>query len=371
MKIGILTFHRLINYGSYLQAYALKKMLEQSEEDEIVYVDYVPEEIEKEKERVDNKLYYLLSNIYGLRSKESRKRIKYRRMVQKFNTTFKNKWIVELVGTNKETLNWNVDKLVIGSDEVFNCKNKSAESGFARILWGNRDSNYKANAVISYAASFGNVVWEDIEGTSQEDLLKKSVDNFTTISVRDTNSQSILQKVTDRPISINLDPVFLYSFKDECPQILLKDYIVVYDYSYEFSQEEQEEIIDFAKKKNKKIVSLGCYYQPFCDLWIPASPFEVLSYIKAADYVIAATFHGTVFSIKYNKPFAVIVREERNKNKLRGLLEQFGLDNREIQQDRKLDTIMKERIDWTEINTDISIGIDRAEQYLKQNVLDN
>lgn len=48
----------------------------------------------------------------------------------------------------------------------------------------------------------------------------------------------------------------------------------------------------------------------------------MLAYFINADYVITDTFYGTVFSIKYQIPFATIFRES-NKEKLSDLLLSF------------------------------------------------
>ena len=84
----------------------------------------------------------------------------------------------------------------------------------------------------------------------------------------------------------------------------------------------------FAEQKNKKILSLG-FYQPFCDEYILASPLEVLAYIKHADYIVTDTFHGTVFSIKYQKKFGTIIRDS-NRQKLGDLMHRFDVANRQI-----------------------------------------
>ena len=39
-KIGIMTMHRIINYGSYLQAYALKKLIENISDAKVEFIDY-------------------------------------------------------------------------------------------------------------------------------------------------------------------------------------------------------------------------------------------------------------------------------------------------------------------------------------------
>ena len=68
---------------------------------------------------------------------------------------------------------------------------------------------------------------------------------------------------------------------------------------------------------------------PWADEYVLASPLEVLAYIKHADYVVTDTFHGTVFSIKYQIPFATIIRKS-NQEKLSDLLDTFELQKRQV-----------------------------------------
>ena len=39
-KIGIISMQRIINYGSFLQAYGLKKMIESVSKSEVEFIDY-------------------------------------------------------------------------------------------------------------------------------------------------------------------------------------------------------------------------------------------------------------------------------------------------------------------------------------------
>jgi len=62
----------------------------------------------------------------------------------------------------------------------------------------------------------------------------------------------------------------------------------------------------------------------WCDKNVIGTPFEIVGYMKNADYIITDTFHGCAFFIKFQKAFASIIRES-NKNKMSDLLIKFGL----------------------------------------------
>ena len=67
---------------------------------------------------------------------------------------------------------------------------------------------------------------------------------------------------------------------------------------------------------------IGCNFKRVCD----GGPAEFINYIKNAEYVITASFHGTVFSIIYQKPFFSLVLGEGGR--IKGLLNGAGLGHR-------------------------------------------
>ena len=96
-------------------------------------------------------------------------------------------------------------------------------------------------------------------------------------------------------------------------------------------------------------------------------PFEVLAYFKNASYIVTDTFHGSVFSIKYNRPFATIVRG-MNSNKLTHLLEQFNLDSRIVRNLDDLPKILETAIDYVPVNERIANETTKSIEYLKKNI---
>ena len=114
---------------------------------------------------------------------------------------------------------------------------------------------------------------------------------------------------------------------------------------------------------NKTINDNVCYlYQSWCDKQILCTPFELLVYFKNADYVITDTFHGTVFSIKYNKKFVTIVRDS-NKQKLTDLLERFNLKTRIINHPDEIAKKLSTPISYQYANEEIQRYKKAAEQY--------
>ena len=82
------------------------------------------------------------------------------------------------------------------------------------------------------------------------------------------------------------------------------------------------------------------------------------------------TFHGTVFSIKYNKQFVTLIRKGveqvyGNSEKLEDLLKTFNLVNRELTNVSDLEDKLLETIDYEPVNMKISSEKQKALDYLR------
>lgn len=333
MKIGIVSMQRLINYGSFLQAYGLKHLLE----DLGHTVEFIDVKLSNgkflnipQKEKI-NPVKELLRPI--LKSKMHNLSIKRERNFK--NVYFK---ILGLTEYPNEKLDY--EATVIGSDEVF--------SYCQFVKWGGTELYFgegiKSDKLISYAASFGYTTIEDLKKINMDEQITNYLKKFDAISVRDKNSREIVEKLCGATPNENLDPVLIYDFEKLVPQkVKHKNYIFVYGYDNRLVEGKYvNQIKAFAKKHKKKIVCAGVY-QDWCDVMVDVNPFELLSYVKNADFVVSETFHGTVFSIKYQKDFAVIVRDS-NRNKLLNLMEKFNVADRIVDKDN-LEAILKRTYD--------------------------
>ena len=334
MKVGIISMQRVCNKGSFLQAYGLKKMIE-SLGHEVIFVDY---KVGKPVMRTfsEKKTYYILKirNMFidiFLKCKSLRvflpKELKNIVIEREQYKSF----IAEHLGvTDIRKYRSVVDALVIGSDEVFNCTQINPEVGFSPEIFG---ADNQAKKVISYAASFGNTTYEKLKYYGNDEELKKYFSAFEAISVRDRNSLAVVEKLMGEKPEVNLDPVLMYDYMPTIKdQQIRKDYIVVYAYRSRITPEEAEEIKAFARRENKRLISVSGEMD-FCDEHISLNPFENLNLFRHADYVITDTFHGTIFSIINRRRFVTLIRESKgnsygNQEKLQDLLNRLGLQNR-------------------------------------------
>lgn len=158
-----------------------------------------------------------------------------------------NKLYLKTLGIAKEKqYQTEVEILIIGSDEVFNCT-QGANVGFSKELFG---ADNCAEKVVSYAASFGNTTLEKLEKYDIKETVRGLLKNFSELSVRDLNSYKIIKELTGVAADVHLDPVLVYDFTDDVEDIVAeRDYIIIYAYNKRITKEEGEVIRRFASEK--------------------------------------------------------------------------------------------------------------------------
>jgi hypothetical protein len=323
MNVAILSMQKITNYGSFLQAFALKKIIEEQGAT-VFFIDIkqgerlkYPALQQSVRSRKRNYMYLLLT---GKITKCFASRKFMRNREQQFHDTF-----YQFLEIDKKGPEY-YDLVVIGSDEVFNACQPSPW-GFSTQLFGD---GLPARRVVSYAASFGYTTLKEINENEIASKITDALSNMSIISVRDKNSFDIVKKLTGKDSEMHLDPVLVYDWPElPAPEKMLTSYILIYTYQKRISDDEVSEIRQFARLQKKKLISINCFYD-WCDSAImPETPFDVLTYFKMADYVITDTFHGTIFSIINQKKFCSLIRDS-NRNKLIFLLDQLDQSNRAV-----------------------------------------
>ena len=363
IKVGILSMQRIANYGSFLQAYGLKSILEELG-CHVEFVDYHVEKplIEsKESTGIVRKLHKVLEVFaYKAPLKESIKFIKYKKNYSKNYYPYLN--IDDNFNYNPE-----LDLLVIGSDEVFNCVQDNTNVGYSKELFG---FNSRAKKVISYAGSFGNTTVDKLKKYGVDSEIKTLLLGFDDISVRDSNSMHIVEELTGNKPQQHLDPVLAYDYMGKCtaiPECVYNDdYLILYGYSGRFTDEECSYIKAYAKKNHLKVFCIGGI-QKVCDLFIDCNPFEVISYFKNAKCVITDTFHGTILSVITHRNFCTLIRKSGygNFEKLTDLLKRLNLMDRNINSIEEIECVLNEKISYEDVDMIISKERQRSYEYLK------
>lgn len=356
MKVGILTFHKVINYGAVLQAYALNRYINENGIDceDIDYTAkkirnfYNPFKIEKFSDLKDLLDFFL--NLIG-RFRTIKKFRLFRSQYIRFSKKCFDNCIKEANGR--------YDLLICGSDQIWNNK-----------ITG-EDLNYffsfdKVSRKASYAASFGAA---DI--SSNKDTILKLLTVFSHITVRESSSISLLNNCISNKVRLVLDPVFLLPSK-EWSLLANNKKILDGKYIFLFNLKNNIDVITFvkqlSKEKGMEIVTLSnsSFYNHSFRKISGGGPIEFLYLIKNAEYIVTDSFHATSLSIIFNKVFFVGLNKTQIalNSRLNSLLTLFDLQKQIISKD------INYNINYTRVNQIMDIEKKKSEMILDK-ILNN
>ncbi len=363
MKIGIITFQYADNYGALLQAFALRKYLQDLGHDvQIINYDnsYLYMKNRSIKNRIISKVWKIIALLLGKRKKLEKFK-KFRSEILQIDST--------VIRNKKQIINYtnamNFDMYIVGSDQVWN-----------PYITMNDDVYYlsfeKNKRKISYAASFG---IDEFPNEYKETFIQ-NIKQFSSISVREKTAKKILSLMKIENVRVVLDPVFLLNkeiWGKEAITTENEPYILCY---YMPGDKKCENLIKKTAKKlnekyNYRIINIGRKeYKRFLndgtDI-VSASPFEFLGYFKNAKFIVTNSFHGTAFSIIFEKDFFSVVNIENNGEKklssrIVDLLNSVELTTNIIKNDNyNIDDI---KIDYDKVNEKLSAMIDKSKDYL-------
>lgn len=266
MKIAIITVYQpFTNLGSFLQAYALKKYLEQQGHQ----VSFV---------KTSSHLRSVIKQVSKLRPYRSY----FLRITKAFHA---------LSDLNKLSyIDYNdssIDCYIWGSDEIWNVTNQF----FCRPLFWGVGINEKPK--IGYAISAGHATKDDF--ISNTNLTSKA-SSFNKIFVRDHHTKQLLKECCAVSASLVIDPTLLVSADKLSIKIKIPDKKYLLVYTYGIDNRMIEIVKKFASKNNLQIVS-PCFWHLWADKTIECSALQFSSLIANAEYVFTTTFHGAIFSL--------------------------------------------------------------------------
>ena len=306
IKIGVLTFHRCINYGSYWQARCLVEGLRSLGADALL-LDHFSRRVCL----AEWKCSYRPTLPTAVPRSDMRS---YRTKVRKFFDCFEQLPLSKKFRLDAPDESGTYDVVVIGSDEVWNLYHPWY--GKCGIFFG---EGLRAKRLVSYAASFGNYPCEYGLNEPWSQLLSR----FSAISVRDDNSRDLVRTSTGSEPEIVLDPCLQFPLEpDERESIpITSNYAAVYGHN--FSPEFITSIRSWARKRNMRLVSIGYRNNWAHKQWLTADPHDFANFIGRAKAVITNFFHGCVFALRNLKPFVCEAAPYRH-NKLTSLMNTIG-----------------------------------------------
>ncbi len=287
-SIGVLTFHRCINYGSYWQARCLVDALRARGHDAVL-LDHYSRKVNRTEWRCAFQPVLptpVPAADYPL----------YRRKIRKFFHAFAALPCSPYFALENPADMECYDLVVVGSDEVWNLAHPWY--GGCALFWGH---DVRAARLISYAASFGN--YPASKGLEQwwVDRLR----SFDLLSVRDENSQIMIKNALGVEPELTLDPCLQFLPRPTAPWCEpwwgREPYVALYGHN--FSGWFGREVRRWATSRGYRLVSIG-YRNDWADeQWITAGPDDFVHFMAHAQAVVTNFFHGCIFALRNEKPF--------------------------------------------------------------------
>lgn len=334
MNIAITSFIKSENYGALLQSFALQRAIEKLGH-KAVYLDYERNPNFTVIQRLKNTAYRIIRVFFGYHKR------KYRT----------DKFVNDFISVEKFVDEEQYDIYVSGSDQVWH-PDYVNDFFFLNFV--------KKAPKISYASSFGVSNIDD----RLYDYYTSSLSNFLKLSIRENKGIDILKKLKLNDYEVVIDPTLLLSPKewDSCIE-KIHPYSSKYILCYVMSGDSimAKYISRIANHLNEslggvyKVITLGDKeykkIKPGYHLDCSAGPLEFISYIKHADYVITSSFHGTCFSIIYNKKFFSILRNGNPLNcRIEDTLSLLGLNNCKHYNTEKIESYSFAEIEYDNVN---------------------
>jgi hypothetical protein len=284
MKIGVLTFHRCINYGSYWQARLLVEAL-RSRGHHAVLLDPRSRRLDIAEWRC------ALQPVLPTAAPPSDRRLymqKTRRLLAAIaalpsSTGF----AMDDPGQMED-----FDLVLVGSDEVWNLEHPWY--GGQPLFFG---EGVRAKRLVAYAASCGN--YRSPGGLPRE--WAERLERFEHISVRDDNARQLVEQARGRAPELVLDPCLQFGAGARDRPRAREPWVAVYGHNFGgwFSRGVRQ----WAVRRGLRLVSIG-YRNDWADAqWIAAGPDDFARCMAGARAVVTNFFHGCVFALRHEVPF--------------------------------------------------------------------
>lgn len=341
-KIGILTFQNSVNFGALLQAFGMYQIL--------TNLDYEPEIINYHSPNKAH-MYKLLNLGFNLSIKDNiRGILGFPLKCSKFkkSSNFREKQLCikkPFLTTYQELSDYQkrFQKIIVGSDQVWNYDNTNGDHRYFLDF-------ISSDKKIAYAPSFGKSVLDE----KYKEEYQKYLQDFPSISVRETDGRKIVEDLIGREVLQVLDPTLALSRKNwenmVKPYSKSKNYLVVYivgnkDQTLNVAKQ-------IAKEKGLKIILIATETKDYIKGVRAVNPSvnEFVGLIKNSSYVVTSSFHGLAFAITFNKQFTACLEKDAQRNSRQlSLLNLTNLSDR-VSFDDNISNSENKLINWEQVN---------------------
>lgn len=362
-KVGIVTIHKINNYGAALQAYALNRHIRSLGHDvkTIDFRTYRVAESYKLFHPLESKMD-LLRNFQSLlyAGKLRKRKARFDRFLADHVPMTNDAWY-----SNEELRNavLDFDTYICGSDQVWNTHCRNYDDAFILEFARGRGER------ISYAASLGA---ESIHPDLQ-DRFRRELADYKAISVRERDAVDIIAPLAGQEVAHVCDPVLLLTpeqWREAAAGRLFEEpYIFFYHVKGDIPGM-RDYLRSLSIKTGMKVVAVTMNLRemlyPNVKLY-DAGPSEFLSLIEHADYVVTNSFHATAFSLIFRKKLMVFAPHGAGPSRLTSILATAGLMDRVW--DKGCVPIETE-IDYDRAWERLNPYVERSKRFLEENLED-
>lgn len=393
-KIGLVTVTYVNNLGSHLQSFALQEIIRSlGFEIEIISSKGLDKEINKRRNK------YLLGRFYDFNELSSYYSVLKKKLAVKFDREFKciilqrnslfssfaaNEYKYSPVARSWEKLSSiceGYSSVVIGSDQ--NWRPANIAGGYYTIEYVPDNINK-----VAYSTSFGinRVI------PSQQEKAKFFLGRINHISVREDTGQRIIKELLNKEVPVVCDPTILVrkeqweqymesKAQTELDEIVRTPYILCYFLGE--NQGHRQFALKLREKTGLRIVSVlygeGRYYKEndqFYDVALSAiGPLDFVKLISKADYICTDSFHGSAFSMIFQKQFYAFYKSSQNSkmsvnSRIDSMLGWAGITDRIIKSPIEVleDSLLKP-INYEEVSKRLEEKREMSFQFLKSSLI--
>ncbi len=348
MKVSIITIHALRNnFGSVLQGYALCRFLNENGHDASI-INYQPKYFRKRENIISAIKSHIINSCfvfsYFIRKKKFDEFISYSRLTQEY---------------------YNLDELLInppvancyiaGSDQLWNPSYPCGQDDAFFLSFINSPNK------LSYATSLGT---SRLNQSDYANIIKK-IHDFAYVSVRENISCLELRKYGRPDAEHVCDPVFLlpvehyrglYNYKHR------RKYLLVY--AVEKDNNLREIVDTIAHKLHCDIITVGGFRRKskgYFPRWI--GPKEFLGFLDNAEFVVVSSFHGTAFSLIFEKQF-IVVPTRKNVLRISSILDIVRQKDRIVNSLAEATEQLDKCINYTQVRPLLNDHIMKSKKFL-------
>ena len=349
MKLGIYTSSIAGNYGGVIQNYALQQVL--------LGLGHEPITIDHYKSY--SRLRWVAGRLRNLSQKKKVPFPYYGRIGAKkildfaFQNIHRTKPMKEIMPEVVD--NYRLDGIIVGSDQVWKRDYGNLGAAFLDFSEG---YNIKR---IAYAASLGNDYWDYTEEETTK--CRKLLASFNAVSVRESSDVLLCREHLGVVPQHVLDPTLLLQVNHYSRFFLTDEHVgdkYLFAYILDLDQRKLEFVKSLAANKRLNLILMSAENNTqghdSIERW--------LTLINSADFVVTDSYHGTLFSINFNKNFIAINNNRRGQSRFNSILNLIGHNDRLIQPDQ-FNLRQVKPIDWNQVNCIIENNRQASLAFLK------